>query len=663
MSIFLFLIVVVPTAQANGIALRESVAQHIVEVLCPGAAVKISSASNKSLQVRGVVSSSPTEDVPFVLTAIPLSNVTSPEWKVYLFRRENSGIDEGDLKTYLDGGPSVKGAIVTDTVVVTPVDVPEKLQAFVPDEGAVWRKIIRVDAGDLIGDGTLQVLVASEALYAVDDPREFIGPSMVRLIRVPGFTELFSGITGKMTIGSSLERTIEIEPRDFRIVPTRTGSVNDIVELSRGRTNEETRFVYDGTTYRHFVAKPEQRTEEDIAKHIEHAKSPVKEKSLSVRVVNPEGLPIVGASIRGRWSSGTGWSEAARTRSTAFSGTTNANSQFSQNHAGMVTIDINAHGYYPVRRTWSKGQVPESTVTVVLEHATQAVPMFDWTVSSRWWKEWHDVFEFGVKVAPTPAGSLDVESDRSESDLWFIVETGQPYGQSDGAVRNDYELPEGRRDWTLTVSGQNGWELAPGPARATTELDDPNMREAPQSGFVPELHFDSAKGIAFFLHHADSGRYGKAYELNFNDGSRRGTGSYSFHLWGLVQEESSGTTSLNPMTYEERRDRATTPPGESPIPPPVAARVPVPSSAIASPDRPDSADSAAAAPPSSTPVQAGAEVAPEPQSAPSELNMDTSSAAREDSDVSPSGIAKYVVIVAVVAVLFLGTIVYRMKRR
>ncbi|MCC6793988.1 MAG: carboxypeptidase regulatory-like domain-containing protein [Candidatus Hydrogenedentes bacterium] len=283
---------------------------------------------------------------------------------------------------------------------------------------------------------------------------------------------------------------------------------------------------------------------------------------LAIKVVDEEGKPIQGARISGEWSTRDRW-EGPRRRG-SFKGETDKDGRFSQSTPSRITVEINASGYYPYLNTWRTGTVPWQTVTIVLEKATQAVPTFELRVRKSWWKQWFDEAAFGVAIVPAPIGELVFQRD--EADLWIEVKSSEAYGAS-ANTNTDIALPLGKRQWEMSIHGENGWELAPGPADGAGLIDEVAMRVAPTSGYVPHLHFDSPKFISFYVRHLESGRYGKIYHAEFFDGSYPGLGSYDFSIQGLIQLENVGTTSLNPMQGLERLEweskRALTQPEQS----------------------------------------------------------------------------------------------------
>ncbi len=634
----------------------ESMARTLVRTLYPGLTIDLSTIDPKSSAVRGTISRPEAGDVQFVLSPVRVKNVDSPKWSVYRFTRREPGWDQDDLETYLEGGPAPKAATIKDAVLLVAEDGPEKTLRYVPDSDAIWNDISHVEVGDLIGDGSLQLLVESEALYAADDPREFIGPGMFRLLRVPDFAEIFSACSDKIIIGPSLERTFEIVPRAFRIVPPKTGAVNDIVQISRKR-NEEARFVYDGNTYRHVVERPQARTEKEIQKREEGRRLAAVEKLLSIIVENEDGDPIAGARVTGTWSSSRGWSSTGNGVS-PFRGTTNANGEFSQSTPSSITIGIRATGYYPISRYWGRGQVPQSPVTITMKRAPQAVPMFEWVRVAAWWKEWRDQFSFGVSIAPAPPTKLNVTEERDKSDLWFEITTDDALARPRSVTSDDDDPAQVRRNWSMSIYALHGWQIAPGPPAPSGEKNDPNMRYAPKSGYVSELHFDTTENLALFLHHSSSGRYGKAYDLEFSDRSYPGIGNFSFHVEGLVQEENSGTTSLYPMSYEERRElqmAAQGPRMQSPTTTQTTS-----SSAPPVSEPPHGVTAVKSAPP----PQVSKEEPPKPTPTTSEPNVETPSVDPSETGSTPSSRVGYYIVAGVAIVLVLAMVVaLRFKRR
>lgn len=528
----------------------ESMALTLIKKLHPGIKAEVSTINPEGTRVQGTITLPEGSDVRFMLTSVPLKSPDSQRWTVFRFTRLEPAWNQEDLEAYLAGGPKPEVATIKDAVLMLDTADSNTIHCYVPDAEAIWNKIEHVEAGDLIGDGSLLILVESEALYAADDPREFIGPGIHRLLRVPDFVEIFSAFKHKIIIGPSAERTFEILPRTFRIVPPKTGTVNDIVQISH-KGEEEARFIWQGEMYQQVLQQPAMRSEEELEKRQKQRVLAAEEKVLSIIVVNEDGEPIPGARIDGTWNSSHGWM-STRSQVGSFTGSTNTAGEFSQTTPSSIAITIRASGYEPVSRAWGPGQVPTEPVIVTLQPAPQAVPMFEWDRGASWWKVRQDQFNFGVTIAPAPPTKTNVNEDRESSDLWFEVTTANPTDPSEIAQSSDDESTQARRNWDMTIYALRGWEMALGPSEPTGERNDPKMRIAPDSGYVSELHFESTENLSLFLHHSPSDRYGMAYRLAFSDLSFPGIASYGFRVAGLVQEETSGTRSLNPMSYEER---------------------------------------------------------------------------------------------------------------
>lgn len=557
--------VLMAAAEASAPQIDAETARQVVEALHPGMTVETSEIRSGGVQVHGKLSSPEDGEFPFVLSPRPMVHVEEPEWSVYVFTRREADWQPEDLQDYLKGGPAPMADKVRDAIVLVPRTPNGAVRTYVPDADALWNRIHRVSAGDLTGNGSLQLWVESEALYTADDPREFVGPSMVRLVSIPDFEELFSGVSAKMIIGPELERSMVGDLKVYRMTPREPGGLSEIV-LSNKSGDEVERYVYSGSKFRHQVPMPQQRSPEEIAARQKRAEERAKGKTLSIRVVNEAGEPIAGAWVSGTWSKGSSWFNPEATRTSTFRGTTDAEGRFSQSTPEMISVDIKASGYFPERRTWMREQIPDEVVTITLEHAPQAVSMFEWNRGTSWWKVSRDRFSFGVTIAPASPALTNVTEDREISDLWFEITTEDAPDPSEVPQTNDEAAKLVRRNWDMTIYALDGWEIAPGPLEPTGERNDPNMRVAPESGYVSEIHFDSTNNLSLFLHHTPSDRYGIAYKLDFSDHSFPGIGSYGFGLAGLVQEETAGTRSLNPMTYEERH--SLTPPEQTPSNPP-----------------------------------------------------------------------------------------------
>jgi hypothetical protein len=151
------------------------------------------------------------------------------------------------------------------------------------------------------------------------------------------------------------------------------------------------------------------------------------------------------------------------------------------------------------------------------------------------WESEDDPLHLGIRLIDGKGGGQKKipTDDRGAADIWIEITKGE----------------KGRdawKNWRIQLTGNRGWELAPGPMGEDTMKGD-TMREAPADGYVGKVGYRVGEcPQGFYLRHKEQKRYGKLWSLRFED--RTNQIRVRRYLWVkfAVQAEASPTRSLNP---------------------------------------------------------------------------------------------------------------------
>ncbi len=289
--------------------------------------------------------------------------------------------------------------------------------------------------------------------------------------------------------------------------------------------------------------------------------------TVTVRVVDEQGKPVPDVLIR--------WSEK---RLTANQVEEDDQRESSTDANGVCTLhfilaaylsSVSREGYYPPpaetqHALFERGRHP-AVFTVRLLRADPPVAMAVTSVQKEWGPEGPS--GFGLRMVDTGAVGAEPEDDphsrakqrkcvtdkREKADLWVEVGwVGEPYQGRYGVTR----------DWRITLTGQNGWELAPGPPRKTEDggFSDPLWR-VPEGGYAARASYNDKNCPAgLYLRWAGGRKYGKIENIQlWNDvyvnpqNNDFSAVDQRMHLLLSVQLEATGSKSLNPLRGAERR--------------------------------------------------------------------------------------------------------------
>jgi len=531
-----FVLAVSSIAQGSAMG-REEHFSRLVLALCNGAIIDTLRVEDAGSMASGQLSAQG------VKCEFSLRLVTQPEdtsFDVY-----HLTVSEPDIETYL-AQRFLRNVAVTpipyhDAIAVTQRGSSELLHRHIPDSRAQITEIESVLTGPLVGDGSSQVRFHTVAAFLVNSPTEVVATGIDRILRIPELTEVFSGMTFKTVYSSTQVKDVEIEPQYYRLEPSSEGNIKSIVLTTKHEPRAAV-YTYDGTKYNQIADSPDHRSLDGIRQRVRRMSEISAQKYvLSLRVVDENGLPISGAYVGGVWSVGDSWLDPEGVKVGSFSGRTDADGRISLGTPGQISLKIEAAGYRDVNRTWIPGEVPKDLVTVELQKAPKAVPMFKIVQGTLLEKSPSNTYAFGFIVSEDPGADPIVE-DREKADIWVEV-TETDTNNEPGAEASATSVRV--RSWSLTINGLNGWTIAPGPPRdAKTK---PVMAVAPESGYLEKLTLVDFESATFYIHHAESGKYGKIDDLNFSERPNH----YKAAVEALVQEVNFDTRSLYPMSGME----------------------------------------------------------------------------------------------------------------
>lgn len=372
---------------------------------------------------------------------------------------------------------------------------------------------------DFVGDGTTQLVLTSESVYPLVQPRETIIAHRMYLYTIPDLRPIVAGTSKRVAVGEKGVSSIEESDMDFMV-----GESGKRVLRIRNRKDGTTRLIERSVNGGYDAGDQPWTGQEE--------KEQGKTSKLSIRVVDQDGSPIPGATISGftKKINPLNWSD----KNKPFKASTDKRGEFEIASDDGVGLTINATGYYPVEHFWNPADIPAQPIVITLDKAHPPVQMIGCTRTRKVWEE-EAPLSLGVRFIDGEKGKWkDVPvNDPETADLWIEVL------KSDDA--------KNWREWTVQLSGKKGWEMSPGAMQDDTSNGN-TMREAPIEGYKKQLEYrvgECPQGL--YLRFQDGRRYGKVWGFRFEDRSRDSLIRRYIWIRFAVQAQESGSRSLNPL--------------------------------------------------------------------------------------------------------------------
>ena len=418
--------------------------------------------------------------------------------------------------------------------ILTPYSDPEIETRILDDRAlAVFAKQIVVD--DVLGEGSKHLAFKGVSHYAFENPNEIVSSERIYLYDVPLLTMRVSVTTTQKLISTefvlppevflqrvSFEKRTATKPPRVVIAPTD----GDVKEYSVAADNADP--LPTDTPWIRNEAK------------LENRKLAMAPRMLRIQLLDDKRKPVADAHFeveeRGIKPD---WSEDSRHVTLA----TDADGRVSYSVSReQIFLDIHVPGYDKETLRYTRAEVPENEVQLILKPEGVKVELRSASQTPRKWQIDAEAYEIGLQFGQSsnPFGEGEWVDLKENADIWFVVRrTGE-------IELSDLPKDDNSAAWTVTLEGTNGWEFLEGPLTEDWQSD---MREAPAEGYKKTVSFVGArdtKNINFYLRWNGGKRYGALTTLRFVDKSR--VGSIQRVLWTnfVLQVEESGTRSLKP---------------------------------------------------------------------------------------------------------------------
>ncbi len=527
----------------------EEYAKCVLGQIYPDSTISLNRYGDSEGSYEGQIGDIGPAEYGFFLRSVLPRTKTHPKWSFFVLTPNPDEIDSTWIRSYLAGKEQLPEQIITPTLIIADRTSTNTVDHIEIGRGAVTVNLSNAKFEPMIGDGAEQLLLTYRAVYYVDAPREVIACTVADLYQIPSLALPFRCILSKEITDVTGKVYVET-PRcklDFR--KTVSGDFNDIV-VTATHSGSEVVYSYNGERYVHEPVAPSVRDDTKLQERVRAKNALLRGKTLKIRVVNNAGVPIPNAIVSGEVREPTTMMnlEPAFKR---FDGMTDGDGEFEIETPGSVLIRIEAEGYFSLMRKWRAGDVPKGTTEIVLDQAPEAVPMFKLTAASGWWKESRDRLDVGVQIKETVGSNYPVVENEQDADLWF------EFSRTGTTVRREEDVPTSETvpeyntsQWRIRIKARNGWSLAPGPDPVQGGTADSLMTVAPQKGYVTELEFEGQWEPArlFYLRHDDGDRYGKITEFIFRDSTLGEVDQGGFSMRGLIQRESTGSSSLHALS-------------------------------------------------------------------------------------------------------------------
>ncbi len=284
--------------------------------------------------------------------------------------------------------------------------------------------------------------------------------------------------------------------------------------------------------------------------------SPIPFKELKLKLCDETGAPVGGAEIRGfvKSVSFLKWKESNEN----ICGHTNEAGEFVRYAGAGIGIEqVTKEGFYsePVNPLYYPAEnIPADWIIIKMTKEDPRVRMVGGLFRTKWKGRGH--IAFGIRFVNAGNTSDEVKTKRclvkgrDRADLWIEIRKTVSSGAGEGS-------------WRIRITGQQGWELAPGaPPRDFLSSEKYAMRAAPTAGYLPAVEYPAAMcPSGFYPRKAGGRKYGKLHDFVNMVDERPVSEEISrkeLFIDGVyeIQAEETGSRSLNPIVQsQEEKER------------------------------------------------------------------------------------------------------------
>jgi hypothetical protein len=362
-----------------------------------------------------------------------------------------------------------------------------------------------LETADFMGNGTTQAKITAGVIYGEADPTKLYQTERVYLFSLPVGEPLLALTTKRLVI--STDSGGPLMKREMTFKDLNGDGINDIellttnmdVLIKEGRHETVERSTVSNARG-HFTPeddKPWERWPSDVVIGL---------RKLQLQVMDEAGKPMGGISVRIEIIT----TLLMESKTIEKNMTTDDNGNINLTVDGRVNYSINSTGYVPLHKLIELLEIPEGVVQITLVKTPPPVSMARGRVGDalKWGKEL-PIYEAGIKFPDEPGetpSSAFLVNEKDKASIWIQA-----------CKTTKWKSIGDKGEWTISIEGVNGWDVAPGPKSVCLE-NDPLMMIAPTDGYMLRIeHKREPVGEGVFIRHAGSNRYGKIFNYYFSD--------------------------------------------------------------------------------------------------------------------------------------------------